>query len=133
MATFKLELISPQQIMFEGEANSVMLPGAEGDMTILPGHARLVTLVNPGMIEAVDADGNVLRVFVSRAFAEISENAVTILAERAIMAEELSQEHIDEEIVRLQAAVEIAKDETARSTARTLIWRLEQIKVSYSG
>ena len=105
MATFRLELISPQQILFDGDIQPIALPGAEGDMTVLPGHERLVTLVNPGMVEAVDADGGTFRFFVSRAFAEIVEDAVTLLAEMAGMEEELGQQHIDEEIVRLSAAI----------------------------
>ncbi|WP_436643990.1 ATP synthase F1 subunit epsilon [Microbaculum sp. FT89] len=130
MATFKFELISPQRILFEGEARSVSLPGAEGDMTAYPGHERLVTMINPGMIDAVDADGNAFRAFVSRGFAEITEVSVTVLGEVLIMEEDLSQAHIDEEIVRLQAEIEESTDETDRSTRRSLIMRLEQIRIS---
>ncbi len=133
MFTLKLELISPQQIVFEGEVLSVMLPGSEGDMTILPGHARLASLINPGMIEVVDAGGNNLRVFVSKAFAEITEKAVTVLSERVVVEEELSQEHIDKEIVRLQTIAETSNDETSRTNALTLIWRLEQIRLGLRG
>jgi F-type H+-transporting ATPase subunit epsilon len=129
LATFRLELIDPQQIVYDGEVNSVMLPGAEGDMTILPGHMRLVTLVNPGMIEVIDAEGNDLRVFVSHAVAEITENSVTVLAERSVMETELSQGHIDEVIVQLQLQLEVTDDETTRTTTRTMISRLEQIKI----
>jgi F-type H+-transporting ATPase subunit epsilon len=131
LATLNFELISPQQILFDGAVNSVMLHGAEGDMTVLPGHARLVTLVNPGMIEAVDADGNNLRIFVSRAFAEITGDSVVVLAELAVMEEELNQEHIDQEIVYLESQFEAAADETTRANIRTQIWQLDQINVKF--
>jgi F-type H+-transporting ATPase subunit epsilon len=130
VATLKLELISPQRILFEGEVQSVGLPGTEGDMTAYPGHERLVTMIDPGMIDAVDADGNPFRAFVSRGFAEVTNVSVTVLGEVLIMEEELSQAHIDEEIVRLQAHIEASADETARSNGRSLIMRLEQIRIS---
>ena len=130
MARLKLELINPQGVLFEGDVKSVMLPGAEGDMTILPGHLRLVTLVNPGMIEAVDADGSDVRVFVSQVLAEITENSVTVLAERAVMDTDLSPDDIDEEIVRIQLLLETVEEETTRTKARTMILRLEHVKMS---
>lgn len=130
MATFRLELISPQEVLLDEDVLSAVLPGVEGDMTILPGHGRLVSVLNPGMIEAVDAGGEVLRAFVSRAVAEIFEDAVTILAEMAVMEEDLGLEHIDVEIQRLKSAMEEAPDETSSINASAQIWRLEQIRLS---
>jgi len=127
-----LELISPQQILFNGEVQFVMLPGSEGDMTVYPGHATLVTLVNPGMIEALDAEGNTMRTFIGRGFAEITDVGVTVLAEAAVMEEELSPEHVEDEIMRLQTEIETAADETVRTTRRSLILRLEQIKITFN-
>ena len=57
MALLFAELITPGSVVFEGEVRSVVLSGVEGDMTVLPGHAPVVTLLFPGMVFATDAEG----------------------------------------------------------------------------
>ena len=50
MATFHFDLVSPEKRAFSGDVDQVDLPGAEGDMGILPGHAPLVTTLRPGIV-----------------------------------------------------------------------------------
>ena len=64
MADLFAELISPERVVFAGEVRSVLLPGLEGDMTILPGHQPLVTGLHPGIVFAIDADGTGRRAYV---------------------------------------------------------------------
>ena len=88
MAMFA-ELISPERSIFAGEIQSVVLPGVEGDITILPGHAPLVTTLNPGFLFATDAEGKSRRAFIRGGFVEVTGSSVTILAERVLPVEEL--------------------------------------------
>jgi|SRR3954470_22937760 len=130
MQTFRAQLISPEGVVFEGEVRSVVLSGVEGDMTVLPGHAPLLTLLFPGMIFATDAQGQGLRAFVRGGVAEITGAEITVFAERVLPVEELTRERIDEEILHLQLVRDAATDETSRTQANVAISRLEEFKGS---
>jgi F-type H+-transporting ATPase subunit epsilon len=49
VATLHFELISPERVLFAGDVRAVMLPGAAGDMTVMPGHEPTVATLNPGI------------------------------------------------------------------------------------
>jgi F-type H+-transporting ATPase subunit epsilon len=130
MALLFAELIAPDRIVFEGEVRSVVLSGVEGDMTVLPGHAPLVTLLFPGMVFAIDAEGQGRRAFVRGGVAEITGTKVTILAERVLPVEELTRDQIDDEILHLQLIRDTSGDEASRAQANASISRLEEFKGS---
>ena len=130
METLQAQLISPEGLVYEGEVRSVVLSGVEGDMTVLPGHAPLVTLLFPGMIFATDAQGQGLRAFVRGGVAEITGAEITVLAERVLPIEEVTRERIDEEILQLGLTRDSSSDETSRAEASVAISRLEEFKGS---
>ena len=130
MALLFAELITPGSVVFEGEVRSVVLSGVEGDMTVLPGHAPVVTLLFPGMVFAVDAEGQGRRAFVGGGVAEITGAKVTILAERVLPVEELTRDQIDDEILHLQLMRDASGDEASRAQANASISRLEEFKGS---
>ena len=132
MLTLRAQLISPEGVIFEGEIRSVVLSGMDGDMTVLPGHAPLVTLLFPGMVFATDAQGQGIRAFVRGGIAEITGTEITVLAERVLPVEELTRERIDEEILHLRLVRDAAADETSRAQANVSISRLEEFKSSLS-
>ena len=81
MPTFQLSLTSPEKLLFEEQVEQVDLPGAEGDLGILPGHAPIVTLLRPGLVTAI---GELRETFVVLGgIAEFSDERLTILAEFA--------------------------------------------------
>jgi F-type H+-transporting ATPase subunit epsilon len=124
------ELVSPERVMFSGDVESIVLPGVEGDMTILPGHAPLVALLNPGFVFARDTEGKARRAFVRGGMVEVTGSTVTILAERAVAVEELTHELLDEEILHLTMTRDASVDHSARLQADIAISRLEEFKAS---
>ena len=50
MATLHFELVAPERVLFSGEVEAVLLPGTEGDMTVLPGHAPVMTALKTGFV-----------------------------------------------------------------------------------
>jgi F-type H+-transporting ATPase subunit epsilon len=124
------ELISPERVMFAGEVQSVVLPGVEGDMTILPGHAPLMTMLHPGFVFARDAEGKARRAFVRGGMVEVTGSTITILAERVVAVEELTQELVEEEILHLAMTRDASLDLAARLHADMAISRLEEFKAS---
>lgn len=132
MASLFAELISPERVIFAGDVRSVVLPGVEGDMTILPGHVPMMTMLNPGVVFATDAEGKSRRAFVFGAFAEVTGDRVMILAERVLSVDEVTAERIDEEIVHLQMTRDASNDDVVRANTDVSISRLEELKGSLS-
>ena len=82
---FRFELVSPERLLSSGQVAMVVVPGAEGDFAVLPGHAPMMSTIRPGAIAVYEADSTTLtrRIFVDGGFAEVSDKGLTILAEAA--------------------------------------------------
>lgn len=124
--TFKFELVSPERVLLSGDAEEAVLPGSEGEMTILAGHAPLVSTLRPGMIAVTMADSR-KRIFVKSGFAEVDSTRVTVLAEKAFDAAELDGTRIAEELAMAEAELGAATDEDARASAERLIGELKSL------
>tara|TARA_B100001750_G_scaffold53033_1_gene40242 strand:- start:797 stop:1054 length:258 start_codon:yes stop_codon:yes gene_type:complete len=85
MATMKLEIITPESVIYTGDVESVIAPGSEGELGILPHHASLMTALQSGEIK-VTANGQANSYSVSGGFLEVKDNQVTILADSAVNA-----------------------------------------------
>jgi F-type H+-transporting ATPase subunit epsilon len=132
VANILFELISPERVLFSGDVRAVMLPGAAGDMTVMPGHAPMMTTINPGIVVVTDERRHGHRAFVRGGFAEITGSSVRVLAERTLPPEELTRERLDEEIVRLETLRDATRDDNARREADFALSRLEQVKTTLS-
>ncbi len=91
MATFQFNLVSPEKLLFTGEVTQVDVPGAEGDLGVLAGHAPFVTTLRPGIL-TMYREGGTLRVAVSGGFAEVSDTGLTVLADVAVPVEDVNRE-----------------------------------------
>ena len=91
---FKLEIISPERIIFSDEAKMVTLPSYEGDMSILKNHISIITLLRPGIIK-VQNDGNFNEFFVQDGAVEFFNDSLVVLSASAINVKDLSKEFVD--------------------------------------
>ena len=115
--TVKFELVSPERLLFAADVESVVVPGTEGDFGVLPGHARLISTVRPGVI-SVFQNGKVTdRIFVEGGFAEVTPTGCTVLAEHALPVSEIQREQAQQAIQDAREDIEDAKDEQARTEA----------------
>ncbi len=130
MPTMLAELLSPERLVFEGQVRSVVLHAIDGDLTVLPGHEPMMTMLHPGLIFATDAEGKGRRAFISGGFVEISASKVTILADSVRAIEEMTSETIDEEIVHLQTLRDGLEDAPERAKADASISKLLEFKSS---
>ena len=92
--TMQFDLVSPERRLASLEVSSVLIPGADGDLTAMPGHAPVITNLRPGILKVEAPSGNTDYV-VTGGFAEIGDG-LSVLAERALPLNELSQEAFDE-------------------------------------
>jgi len=124
MAGLHLEFVSPERILFTGDVDQVDLPGAEGDMGILPGHAPLATALRPGIV-TVFREGKQDLIVVIGGFAEVSPAGLTVLADKATPREAFDTTALAIEIKDAEEDVADAKDDAQRDK---LARHLEQLK-----
>jgi F-type H+-transporting ATPase subunit epsilon len=112
--TVQFDLVSPERRLASVVATEVQIPGADGDMTAMEGHAATITTLRPGILRVIAAEG-AKAYAVTGGFAEINAGAVSVLAESAIPVEELSAAMVDKMIddARAQAAAAAPADRDA--------------------
>jgi F-type H+-transporting ATPase subunit epsilon len=108
-----LEFVSPERVLFSGDVEQVDLPGAEGDMGVLAGHAPLVTLLRPGVV-TIYRGGAREPVVVTGGFAEVGPAGLTVLADRAVAQENFDLTTLAAEIKDAEEDIADAKDEAQR-------------------
>jgi F-type H+-transporting ATPase subunit epsilon len=124
MAALHFEFVSPERVLFSGDVDQVDLPGAEGDMGILAGHAPLVTALRPGVVTIYNAGAREAVVVVG-GFAEVSPAGLTILADRAVPRDNFDAATLAGEIKDTEEDV---ADATGDGERDKLARRLEQLK-----
>ncbi|MCC0078350.1 MAG: F0F1 ATP synthase subunit epsilon [Rhodobacter sp.] len=87
--TMQFDLVSPERMLMSTKAAEVQIPGADGDLTAMPGHSALITTLRPGILKVV-ADGQTVEFAVTGGFAEVSPEGVTVMAERSLPRGELT-------------------------------------------
>jgi F-type H+-transporting ATPase subunit epsilon len=81
----QLSILTPQGSVFEGNVDSVLIPGAEGDFGVLPEHERFLTPIRIGEL-AIQSGGKTTYAAVAEGFADVSAQAVAVLAEACELA-----------------------------------------------
>jgi F-type H+-transporting ATPase subunit epsilon len=124
MASLHLDFVSPESVLFSGDVDQVDLPGAEGDLGILPGHAPLVTVLRPGIV-TIFRDNTRVPFVVVGGFAEVSPAGLTVLADRAMPRESFDQALLAIEIKDAEEDVADTADQDRRDK---IARRLDQLK-----
>ena len=92
---FKLEIISPEKIIFSDNTTMVTLPSYEGDMSILKNHISIITFLRPGTIKVQKKDGNFEEFFVQDGIVEYFNDSLVVLSASAINLKDLSKDFVD--------------------------------------
>lgn len=103
------ELVSPERRLASSEADSVTIPGMEGDLTAMVGHAPFVTNLRPGYVTVRDG-GSEESYFVTGGFVEIARNTVSVLADEAVEKDEASRELMESKLKAAEEALEEASE-----------------------
>ncbi len=122
--TLQFDLVSPERRLASLAATEVLIPGAEGDMGVMEGHAPVITTLRPGVLRATGAEG-VKSYVVSGGFAEITGTSISVLAEQAVPLEEMTPALMDAMVAdaTLAAAVNPDKDSADKAVADLLAMR----------
>ncbi len=109
--SMQFDLVSPERSLASLQASAVLIPGAEGDMTVMPDHAPLITTLRPGIVRVEGPEGTSEYV-VTSGFAEIRADSLSVLAEKAIPVDEMTRAHLDEMVAEARARYEAAQQAT---------------------
>ncbi|MDB5315722.1 MAG: synthase subunit epsilon [Rhodospirillales bacterium] len=109
--TFQLELVSPARLLLSRAVEMAVIPAAEGEMGVLPGHAPMIVALRGGVISVTEGGQVTERLFVGGGFAEITPDRVTVLADDATPVASLS---------KALAATTLAAAEAAMADAQSL-------------
>ena len=123
MPTFPSSLVTPEQVVLEGEVEAVMLRTDVGEATFLAGHTPLIGSIIPGLVRFQDEDGTVKRVAVHGGFVHVKHDGVTVLAPVAELAEDIDVE-------RARRALEAAEQKVVEATGRTSSGGDDELAVS---
>ncbi len=85
------DIVSAEENLFSGLVEQVIAAGTEGDLGILPGHAPLLTALQPGPVRVIKQGGEQEVIYVSGGFLEVQPNVVTVLADTAVRAHDLDE------------------------------------------
>src|SRR5215510_14365320 len=108
--TFKFELVTPERMLLSEDATQVVVPGVEGEFTVLAGHAPLVSALRPGVIDATLGDSRKVRLIVH--------------AERALDLQAIDPASIASELQTAEAELAAATTDAARLAANSAVYRL---------
>ena len=90
--TMQFDLVSPERSLASVPVREVRLPGTDGDLTAMPGHAPTIVTLRPGLVTVVAADGSQSEFAVTGGFVEINGESVSLLAERGHRRDEITQD-----------------------------------------
>ncbi len=109
MATLRLEIVTAERLVHSEDVDTVVAPGIVGELAVLPHHAPLLTVLNPGEIRVVK-DGEESYMAISGGFMEVMGTKVTILADTAERVEEI-------DLKRAEAALQLAQERVASAAS----------------
>ena len=102
---FNLEIISPDQTLFNSEVKQVAIPAYEGIMTILKDHISLITFLRPGFIE-VEINNKILKFYAEEGTVEFFNNKLLILSSSVIQVEKLAKDSIEKMLEESKALLQ---------------------------
>lgn len=124
MELMKLEIVTPNGVIFDAEVKQVTLPGSEGEFGVLANHATLVSLLDTGVIVIDKADGREVAVAINSGYVKVEEEKTTCIVDGAVA---LSGE--DSDLAKaLESAKELLKSTESSNTAiASAIAKVDQI------
>jgi F-type H+-transporting ATPase subunit epsilon len=125
---FKFELVSPERLLVSEQVESVVIPGAEGEMTVMAHHAPVMTTIKPGVVTVKTAAGKEERYVVFGGFADIVPAGCTLLAESAVHVADIDRADLARRIQEAREDVADAKDDQTRSKAEQFLSQLTTLE-----
>jgi F-type H+-transporting ATPase subunit epsilon len=125
---FQFELVSPERLLVSEKVEWVVIPGVEGEMTVLANHAPVMTSVKPGVVTVKPAGDAEERYVVFGGFADILPSGCTLLAESATAVKDIDRDDLARRIQDAKEDVADATDDLTRTRAEQLLAQLTTLQ-----
>lgn len=103
-AALQIELVAADRVVWSGQASEVLARTVDGDLGVLSGHAPLLSLLVPGVVEITPLEGEVVRAAIDSGFLSVADNHVSILSEDAFLASEVDAAAVKSELEAAQSS-----------------------------
>jgi F-type H+-transporting ATPase subunit epsilon len=123
----QFDLVSPERLLLSREVDMIIVPGTEGDLGVLPGHAPVISTLRPGVVEVVEESQDKRRIFVAGGFAEITPDRCIILAEEAVALADIERGAAEQELRLAQQDLADSADDAERQAAEKAVQRAQAI------
>ncbi|MEQ1840497.1 MAG: ATP synthase F1 subunit epsilon, partial [Verrucomicrobiales bacterium] len=100
----RLDIVTPEKKAFSDEIDSVVVPGAEGELGILKAHAPIVTTLKPGELRYLK-NGQETSLAIGTGIVEVSNDRVSVLTDMALKADEIDEDAVEKALERAQKAM----------------------------
>lgn len=134
-STIKVDVVSAEESIYEGEAEFVALPGEAGELGIYPSHAPLLTRIKPGTVEIRQPGGAEETVFVAGGVLEVQPSRITVLADTAIRAADLdekkaleAQKAAEEAMANAESDIDFARAQSEFATMAAQIAAIRKLR-----
>lgn len=121
---YKFDLVSPERLLVSEDVESVVIPGSEGEMTVMALHAPVMTTIKPGVVTVKTVAGAEERYVVFGGFADILPTGCTLLAESAVSVKDLDRGDIARRIQSAKDDLAAVKDDSGRTKAEEFLDQL---------
>ncbi len=127
---FKFELVSPERLLVSAQVESVIIPGSDGEMTVMARHAPVMSTIKPGVVTVKPVSGAEERYVVFGGFADILPDGCTLLAESAVAVKDINRADLARRIGEAREDVADARDELARTKAEQYLAHLSTLEAA---
>ena len=111
MGRFKLDFVTPERLLYSTEVEQIIVPGSEGEFTILSEHSPIISSLKPGFIKIYEELSNEpIIYFVTDGFIDMASNQLTILAQSAIEKGQLTAKKLEDIINMYQGEVDVTEN-----------------------
>jgi F-type H+-transporting ATPase subunit epsilon len=126
---FKFDLVSPERLLLSESVISVVIPGTDGEMTVMAMHAPTMTSLKPGVVTVNRGSGSD-RYVVFGGFADITPEGCTLLAESAVHVSEIDKAEIERRMQFAREDLKDAKDDASRAKASEYLDHLSMLQAA---
>jgi F-type H+-transporting ATPase subunit epsilon len=126
--SYKFELVSPERLLVSEVVESIIIPGSEGEMTVMANHAPVMSTVKPGVVTVKPMSGAEARYVVFGGFVDILPEGCTLLAESAVSVADIDRADLSRRIQEAREDVEDARDDESRTKAEQYLAQLATLE-----
>jgi F-type H+-transporting ATPase subunit epsilon len=103
--TLKLSVVTPEKSLFDEEAEAVTVPAWDGEIGILPGHARLLAKLGLGELRMTLVGGRAEALFIEGGFVQVADDRVTVLTDSACHLQDIDVNEAEQRVAGLRAGM----------------------------